>query len=126
MCDCVWANKEMTTESSCCVFFLCWQNDYLTDFELTIETWHKNDMGEEENVSCDLSDKNCLLSHLSYLKRAYSQIKELTYCLLQVHKQSESARAEIVNIDIADNKVIAPKVRLSYFAVSHAARIQFS
>ncbi|CAG06373.1 unnamed protein product, partial [Tetraodon nigroviridis] len=48
-------------------------NDYKTDFELTIETWHKNDMGEADNV------------------------------------HSESARAERVDIDIADNKVISPK-----------------
>lgn len=40
----------------------------MKDFSITIKTWHKNDMGEDDNVSCDLSHKNCTLSHLYELK----------------------------------------------------------
>lgn len=46
--------------------------------------------------------------------------------MLQVHDQDKTQASEIVNIDIADNCAISPKVRLVNFAVSRAARVQFS
>lgn len=47
---CEQTRKRLLSKAAVC-FNVCWQNDYMKDFNLTIETWHKNDMGEEENVS---------------------------------------------------------------------------
>lgn len=46
--------------------------------------------------------------------------------MLQVHDQEDTRHSEIVKIDIADNSAISAKVRLVNFAVSRAARVQFS
>ena len=46
--------------------FFCWfvlQNEYMKDnFLIQIETWHKPDLGEQENVSVAKGMRFCVIS----------------------------------------------------------------
>lgn len=84
------------------------KNEYMKDdFCITIETWHKPDLGKQENVSIFASLANpvqsvqtCLTCHLM---------------LVQVHKLDSSKWKDVtvVPIDIADRSPVSAAVSKS-------------
>lgn len=48
---CVHMHNNMIVDWPYGVSLSCLQSEYMKDFMIKIETWHKNDMGDQENVS---------------------------------------------------------------------------
>lgn len=85
------------------------------NFMIMIETWHKPDLGEQENVSLNQVHETNTWSFKSFKQRTRD---ERVLCFVQVHNLDPETwkKVDVVYIDIADKSQVNAKVSKWNFA----------